>query len=133
MWSSFKGTIMYRGTMTQLENENVRLKLVSHSLIFSSTLSEKIVNLQGIFDFERIKTDFTLIDDDTKDKYSVAVEGFVNIDHKIKYKQIGDNVTLFSKRKYLCINIMRVENIRPAETRGIVDSFISVEYVSLFY
>lgn len=130
MWSDFKGFLTFRGTMNELENQNLRLTLSQKKGLFATTLSQKIVNLQGILDFERIKTDFPLVDPMTRDKYFSTVEGFINIDQKIKYRQSGDNVVLLSTRKYLCINIMRVENIRPAETRGIVDSFISVEWVN---
>lgn len=128
MWSNFVGLILYRGTVSMLENESLKLTLYNTSGIFDVIISEKIVQLTGVLDFERLKTEFTLVDNSTTDKYNVAIEGMVNIDNRPRYKQTGENVVLMSNRKYLCINIMRVENIRPAETRGIVDSFVSVEW-----
>lgn len=97
--------------------------------MFKKKLSEKVVSMRGILDFERIKTEMALLDEG--EKYFVPVEGFINIPIRPKYRQTGENVVLFSTRKYLCINIMRVENIKPTEARGIVDSFISVEWCGL--
>lgn len=132
MWSNFEGFIVYRGTSSELENEDVIISLYDSSSLFKKKLSEKIVNLRGILEFERLKTEMTLLDEeDEKEKYYVSVEGFVNIPNRPRYRQSGENVVLFSSKKYLCINIMRVENIRPAETRGIVDSFISVEWCGI--
>jgi hypothetical protein len=130
MWSNFNGFITFRGSSSDLENENAQIKLYNTTGLFRSLMSEKIVTLKGLLESERIKTDMTLLDPE-KNKYYVPIEGFVNIPNRPKYRQSGENVTLFSTRKYLCINVMRVENIRPAETRGIVDSFISVEWCGL--
>lgn len=130
MWSDFTGCIIRRATMSELENENVKISLFKQNVLMPSLIAEKIVDLRGIFDFQRIKTELTLIDPKTKDKFYSSIEGFVNIDHNIRYKQSGDNVVLLSNRKYLCLKILKVENIRPAETKGIVDSFISVEWVN---
>jgi len=127
-FSNFDEVLLYRGTSLQLENENLVIKLIAHKLLYSQLLSTKTVNLQGILEFERIKTDFPMVDPISKDKYNVKLEGSLSIDCEAKYEQTGDNTTLISTKKYMCINIQRVENIRPAETRGIVDSFISVEY-----
>jgi len=92
-------------------------------------MSVKEVSLRGVIDDQRIKTDIMLVDEDTNEKCFTNVQGFVNVDHKIKHKQFGESITLLSTRKYLCVNVMRCENIRPAENRGIVDSFITVEWV----
>ncbi len=127
VWSDFEGLILFRGSHIELEQSEVILLLYDETGLFRKEIARKTVNLKGIFDFERIKTDFTLYND-KKDKYTTNVEGFVQIDHKVWYRQTGDSVSLLSKRKYLCFNIMRVENIRPAETKGIVDSFIEVEW-----
>ena len=89
--------------------------------------------MRGVIEDQRIKTDIMLVDEDTNEKYFTNVQGFVNVDQKIKHKQFGDCVTLLSTRKYLCVNVMRCENIRPAENRGIVDSFITVEWVKPLY
>lgn len=107
----------------------MRITLINQEPIFSKILSVKEVGLRGIIDDQRIKTDILLVDEDSKEKYYTNIQGFVNIDQKIKYKQFGESISLMSTRKYLCINVMRCENIRPAENRGIVDSFITVEWV----
>lgn len=70
-------------------------------------------------------------DKEEGENYPITVQGFVSIDNKPKYHQSGQNVMLLSTKKYLVIKVMRVENIRPAETRGIVDSFISVEWCGI--
>ena len=119
--------------MNQLENQSLRLKLWDNNPFIKDLMAEKVVGLKNILSSQRLKTDFLLVDKITKDKYYTVVEGSVNIDHKIKYKQSGESIVLNSKKRYLCINVMRVEGIRPAETRGIVDSFISIEWVSIIY
>ena len=130
-FSAFDQCLMFRGTSQDLENQYLLVKLIDHQNIFSKTLSYKSINLQGILEFERIKNDFAMVDPVSKDKYNVLMEGSLKIDHNTKYCQKGDSANLVSTKKYLCINIQRVENIRPAETRGIVDSFISCEYTGL--
>ena len=128
-FSNIKGEILYRGCVNDLENQSIRVTLINQEPFFSKILCTKEVVLRGIIEDQRIKTDVLLVDEETNEKYSTNIQGFVNIDHKIKHKQYGDNITLISTRKYLCVNIMRCENIRPAENRGIVDSFITVEWV----
>jgi hypothetical protein len=128
VWSKFDREILFRGSQIQLESASITLILKDVTSIFSKELTRKTIGLNNIFETGRIKTDLTLINEKTKDKFPAIVEGFAQIDHKVWYKQTGDIVTLYSKRKYLCIQIMRVENIRPAETKGTVDSFISVEW-----
>lgn len=74
----------------------------------------------------------TLVEDRDNTKFYPAIEGGVIIEPAgalIKYKQIGDNVTLLTTKKYLCIKIMRVENIKPPEAMGLVDSFLTTEWV----
>lgn len=115
--------------MNDLESQSLRLKLFDNNSLFKTLLSDKVVGLKGVLSSQRIKTDLLLVDSLSKDKYYSTVEGGVNVEHQIKYKQLGESVVLYSKKRYLCINVMRVENIRPAETRGIVDSFISIEWV----
>ncbi len=74
----------------------------------------------------------TLVDETDNNKFYPNIEGGVIIEPAgalIKYKQIGDNVTLLTTKKYLCIKINRVENIKPPEAMGLVDSFITAEWV----
>lgn len=130
-FSNFNDCILFRGTAMELESQNLYLKLYHHNVIYSNVLSTKIVNLQGILGVERIKSDFPMVDPVTKDKFNVKLEGSMNIEYDTKYIQSGDSTSLNSNKKYLCINVQKVENIKPAETRGIVDSFISVEYAGL--
>lgn len=130
-FSNFDDVIVFRGTYSSLEAQNLVFKLISHTALFSNVLSVKTVNLQGIFEFERIKSDFALVDEQSNEKYNSKFEASVKIETDTRYQQKGDNTTLYSTKKYLCINIMRIENIRPAETRGIVDSFVSVEYTGI--
>jgi hypothetical protein len=132
VWSTFSDVIFFRGTMNDLESQSLRMKLYDNNTLFKTLLCDKVVGLKGVLSSQRIKTDMNLVDPQTKDKYTITVEGGVNLEHQIKYKQLGESVVLYSKKRYLCFNIMRVENIRPAETRGIVDSFISIEWVKVF-
>jgi len=94
--------------------------------------STKVVNLKGILNLERIKTQMTIVDKKDNSKHYPDIEGGVIIEPPsamIKYKQIGDNVTLLASKKYLVIKIMKVENIKPPEAMGLVDSFITAEWV----
>jgi len=76
----------------------------------------------------------TMLDENDKTiKYYPNIEGGVIIEPAgglIRYKQLGDNVNFLSTKKYLCIKAMRVENIKPPEAMGLVDSFITVEWVN---
>ena len=120
---------MFRGSINDLENQNILLTLTDNGIVFSKVLSKKQVNLKGILSEQKIKTDLMLINSKTNEKYYTTIQGFVTIDHKIKHIQHGENVNLISTKKYLCVSILKVENIKPAESRGIVDSFITCEWV----
>ena len=128
IWTKFDNKILFRGTTSELENNYVEISLIDTSSLFSTTLAKKEVGLKGLVEFETIKTEVNLKDKDTGENYPVNIQGFVTLDSKPRYRQQGQNVLLLSYKKYLVIKIMRVESIKPAETRGIVDSFISVEW-----
>lgn len=133
-WSDFKGCIIFRGCIDDLESQNLIIKLYKHSFLFKSCISTKMVNLKGILTLERIKAQMMLVNDKDNSKYYPPIEGGVIIEPAgsiIRYKQIGDNVTLLSTKKYLCIKIMRVENIKPPEAMGLVDSFMTAEWVNI--
>ena len=128
IWTKFNNNILFRGTGTELENENVKISVYDTTGILNKTIASKVITLKGLIDFEKLKTPMLVRDKEDGENYQITVEGLVSIDNKPRYKQLGTNVLLLSKRKYLVLKIMRVENIRPAEKRGIVDSFISVEW-----
>ena len=131
IWTKFDNKILFRGTTSELENNYVEISLIDTSSLFSTTLAKKEVGLKGLVEFETIKTEVNLKDKDTGENYPVNIQGFVTLDSKPRYRQQGQNVLLLSYKKYLVIKIMRVESIKPAETRGIVDSFISVEWAGM--
>ncbi|MCQ2815995.1 MAG: C2 domain-containing protein [archaeon] len=131
LWTNFDNHIIYRGTISELENEDVKITVYDCSGLLNSVMSQKVVGLKGLVDFEKIKTEMILKDKETYENFTSTVQGCVTLDNKPKYKQIGSSIFLLSTRKYLVIKINRVEGIRPAETRGIVDSFISVEWCGM--
>lgn len=114
--------------MFEFEADNLLVTLYDSSKLFKSVLSYKVVSLKGITDSQTIITEMFLTNAKTNNKYFVKVSGSVNIQSVPRYRQYGENTVLKSTIKYLCIKIMRVENIRPAETRGIVDSLVSVSW-----
>ena len=128
IWTKFDNKILFRGTTSELENNYVQISLIDTSSLLSTTMAKKEVGLKGLVHFETLKTEINLKDKNTGESYPVNIQGFVSLDAKPKYNQIDQNVLLLSYKKYLVIKILRVENIKPAETRGIVDSFISVEW-----
>jgi len=135
-WSDFNGCIIYRGCIDDLESQNLIINLYKHSFLFKSCISSKWANLKGILNLERIKTQMSIVEEKDNSKFYPAIEGGVIIEPAaalIKYKQIGDNVTLLTTKKYLCIKIMRVENIKPPEAMGLVDSFITSEWVINYF
>ncbi len=74
----------------------------------------------------------TIVDNNDNSKHYPDIEGGVIIEPNgafIKYKQIGDNVTLLASKKYLVVKVMKVENIKPPEAMGLVDSFVTIEWV----
>lgn len=131
IWKEFNNKLLFRGTVSELENEEVRITVYDVSGLFNHEISSKIVGLRGMVDSEKLKTEMIVRDKIGGDNFPITVEGMVTLDSKPRYKQIGQNVILLSSRKYLVIKIMRVENIRPAENKGIVDSFISVEWCGM--
>lgn len=125
---------MFRGCIDDLESQNISLKLYEEKLLFKTLVSTKSVNLKGILNLERVKAQMTITDKSDNSKHYPNIEGGVIIEPAgplIKYKQVGDNVTLLSSKKYLVIKIMKVENIKPPEAMGLVDSFITAEWVRI--
>ena len=131
IWKEFNHKLLFRGTVSELENEEVRITVYDASGLFNHVISSKVVGLRGMVDSEKLKTEMIVRDKVGGDNFPITVEGMVTLDSKPRYKQLGQNVILLSSRKYLVIKIMRVENIRPAENKGIVDSFISVEWCGM--
>ena len=127
--------MIYRGCINDLESQNLILNLYKHSTLFKKKLSTKTVNLKNILNVEKIKTQLTLLDEAENTKYYPSIEGGIIIEpsaSSIRYKQTGDNVTLLTTKKYLCIRMMRVENIKPPESMGLVDSFVTAEWVNIY-
>jgi hypothetical protein len=109
------------------------VKLYEDKLLLKVLTSSKVVNLKGILNLERVKTQMTIVDKSDNSKHYPNIEGGVIIEPAsalIKYKQIGDNVTLLASKKYLVIKVMKVENIKPPEAMGLVDSFVTAEWVN---
>jgi hypothetical protein len=114
--------------MDELESESLLITLYDTSKLIKKALASKVVSLRGIVDSQTILTEMYMTNPKTTNKYFVKVQGSANIPSIPKYRQHGDNVVLKSTCKYLCIKVLRVENIRPAENRGIVDSLVAVSW-----
>lgn len=125
LWNNFDNTILYRGTQTQLENEEITISIYNYSPIFNNLLSKKVIPLDNIVNDPIIKTEFHF---GKKNMNSLTVCGNAIFDKIPKYQQIGKKIHLFSFQKYLIFNILKIENIKPQGNNGVINSYLNLDW-----
>lgn len=129
IWPALPGSYPYRGSISDLESVNLSISVYNNNLITRSLLGSKVVSLRGVSNSGTIKTDVQV---DPKaihgGTHTCIVKGRFNIMQKSKYQQTGEVVVLRSDEQYICVNVMRVDNVVLAQDRGIVNSVVTVEW-----
>jgi len=129
IWPVLPGSYPYRGSVSDLESVNLSISVYNNSLITRSLLGSKVVSLRGVSNSGTIKTDVLInpkaIHGGT---HACIVKGRFNLMMKSKYQQTGEVVVLRSDEQYICVNVMRVDNVVLAQDRGIVNSIVTVEW-----
>ena len=126
-WPTIKGTINFRGTVNDLDNQKLKIEIYDGGLINSTLIGSKVTDLKGILDSGIISTDVAL---KTRDigGLQCSIKGRINILRAPKYRQTGDIIMLNSEGQYLCVSIMRVDNVILAHDKGVVNSFVEVSW-----
>ena len=126
LWNKFDNSILYRGTQTQLENEEITISIYNnYSPIFNNLLAKKVIPLDNIVNDPIIKVDFHF---GKKNMNLLTVCGNIIFDKIPKYQQVGKKMHLFSFHKYLIFNILKIENIKPQGNNGIINSYLSLDW-----
>lgn len=126
-WPLINGTIAFRGTVNELDNQKLAIEVFDGGLLTSSKIGSKVTDLRGILDSGVISTDIAMKTDDIRG-HQCSIKGRVNIMRAPKHRQTGDIVLLNSEGQYLCVNVMRVDNIILAVDKGVVNTFIEVSW-----
>lgn len=125
-WPVVTGGMNFRGTLHDLEN--LRLEIT----LFNGTLAKKVVGtrtiqLRGIVDSGTIKADIVQRGRQSTGHVCFA-KGRITISSEPKYRQLGEILHLSSKEQYLCVKVMRIDNLLLPSERGVVNSFVTVEW-----
>lgn len=125
-WPEIEGGMSYRGSLHDLEN------LFLEVTLFNGSLSKKIVGtrtlqLRGLADNGTIKADIVQKGRQTTGHVCFA-KGRITISTVPKYRQLGEILHLSSKEQYLCVKVLRVDNLLLPSERGVVNSFITCEW-----
>ena len=129
IWTNLPGFFPFRGSISDLESVNLSIAIYNNTLLTWKLLGSKVVSLRGVSNSGSIKTDIMVnpkaIHGGT---HACIVKGRFNIMQKSKYQQTGEVVVLRSDEQYVCVNVMRVDNVVLALDRGIVNSYVTVEW-----
>ena len=68
-----------------------------------------------------------------KDKVLSTLEGRVILNDLPRFKQKGEMVKFRQNARYLCVQIFRCEHILSPDDRGIIDSFVTVQWGGTFF
>ena len=126
-WPVMKGSIHYRGTINDLQNQKLSINLINGNMLSQRKVGEKVTDLLGIIDSGIISTD--LIQKHKKRApQSCSLKGRLNIQKTPRYRQSGEIIVLNSQSQYLCVSVMRVDNIVLAHDKGAVNTFIELDW-----
>lgn len=126
-WPTIKGNIIFRGTINELQNQRLSICLYDGSLFSTRKIGEKVTDLLGIIDSGIISTD--LVQKHKKrGGHSCSIKGRINIQKTPRYRQTGEIILLNSEGQYLCVSVMRVDNVVLAHDKGAVNTFIELDW-----
>ena len=127
IWNSFDNTLLFRGTVSQLESKEIvftaTYKRESLLIRRSNTLFKTVLSLYDIIHSQSFKCVFP---------NGSYLEGNIAFDNTPQYQQMNKKIRLFSNKTYLHIKILSVSNIVPVYfNKGIVNSFVNCNWNSI--
>lgn len=126
-WPTIRGDIHFRGTINELENQQLSITLLDGGLLNCRKVGVKITDLFGILDSGSITTDL-MQQNKRSGGHQCSIKGRINIIKSPKYRQTGEIVLLNSEGQYLCVSVMRVDNVVLPNDKGVVNTFIEVSW-----
>lgn len=126
-WPNLKGEIRFRGTINDLHNQRLGISLYEGSLLSSRQVGIKVTDLLGIVDSGFIATDIVQ-KYKKRGGHSCSIKGRINIRKVPKHRQTGEIILLNSELQYLCVTLLRVDNIVLPHDKGAVNTFFDVEW-----
>jgi hypothetical protein len=125
-WPEIEGGMKFRGTLHDLENLHLQVTMYN-SFGGKKTVGTRTIQLRGIADNGTVKADIV-----QKGRHSTGhvcfAKGRITISSMPKYRQLGEILHLSSKEQYLCVKILRVDNLLLPSERGVVNSFVTCEW-----
>eukprot|EP00771_Trimastix_marina_P002799 gnl/Trimastix_PCT/3960.p1 GENE.gnl/Trimastix_PCT/3960~~gnl/Trimastix_PCT/3960.p1 ORF type:complete len:1262 (-),score=290.99 gnl/Trimastix_PCT/3960:175-3960(-) len=122
------GTLYYNGTRSELEAEDVFVKVYDHDFFTADDMiGEARVPLRGLLDSGHFDVPLVLLKDG---QYGRAgkIEGFVDSEDLPRYRQTGDKVTVKPGVHYLCVQIHHCRNLPATDENGYTDCFIIADW-----
>mmetsp|Transcript_7155 Transcript_7155/g.13106 ORF Transcript_7155/g.13106 Transcript_7155/m.13106 type:complete len:873 (+) Transcript_7155:138-2756(+) len=125
-WPEIEGGMNFRGSLHELENLQLQITLYNGT-ITKKMIGTRTLQLRGIADNGTIKADIVQKGRHTTGNVCFA-KGRISIASMPKYRQLGEILHLSSKEQYLCVKVLRVDNLLLPSERGVVNSFVTVEW-----
>jgi C2 domain len=126
-WPTVPGSLAFRGTVNELENQKLAICLYEGRLLSSRLVGVKISDLTGIVDSGVISTDM-IQQLKHRGAHKCSIKGRVNILKTPRYRQTGEIIMLNSEGQYLCVSVLRVDNVILSNDKGVVNTYIELEW-----
>lgn len=124
-WPQLSGGIHFRGTVNELNNQQLEICLYDGGILNRKLLGKKTVDMTGVTDFGGFSAEI-LQKYKKKGAHTCSVKGRINIMKTPRHAQSGEVIMLNSKQQYLCVKVLRVDNIVLPTDRGVVNTFMDV-------
>ena len=129
-WPKLDDGIHFRGTINDLDNQYLTATIFDGGLLKRDLIGTKTIALRGSVDSGSIRAD-VLQRNSFSSGHSCTLKCRLQIDRMPLYRQTGEITYLESNQQYLCVNVLRVDNVLLANDRGVVNTFVDVEWGGL--
>ena len=126
-WPTLKGSIYFRGTINDLEHQQLCIVLYNGGKLMKKKIGTKNVELTGVTTFGSVNAE-VVEKYKRKGAHACSVKGKIFIPKLPKYSQCGELIQLRSDEQYLYLKILRVDNVVLPNDKGIVNTFVGINW-----
>ncbi|KAK2952540.1 putative tRNA uridine 5-carboxymethylaminomethyl modification enzyme GidA [Blattamonas nauphoetae] len=117
------GTLQFPGIRSELENDDLKIVVYDHDLIFDEKMGETRLPLRGLLDLGFFDTQL-----EYKNDYGGKISGYISIDAFPTYHQTQDKIELKPYYTYLCIDVNSCKDLVAVDTTGYSSAYVVAEW-----
>eukprot|EP00003_Mantamonas_plastica_P031884 TRINITY_DN844_c1_g1_i4.p1 TRINITY_DN844_c1_g1~~TRINITY_DN844_c1_g1_i4.p1 ORF type:complete len:959 (+),score=365.48 TRINITY_DN844_c1_g1_i4:2563-5439(+) len=130
------GTITYKGTRSELENEIFKIECYDWDRGSADDLiGSADVLFRGVIDYGSVDTELRYTKTSKRNGETVTevissggLEGYLSVESMPRYEQEGDIVIPIPGVRYLAVKINSAHNLRATDDNGSTDAFVTVTW-----